>query len=143
MIKFYSRPISLALQKIRLQQTYTKLIDNIEISRNCLSCRIRLKPSECSRVYHILIKYKLKKNPEAWIIKPEIENFHGKRPPHIYKYNKKGFAKICVFCPQYKEWDGTKMLLSKAFVPWIVTWLNTYEYRILTGEWYYDEVHLQ
>ena len=31
------------------------------------------------------------------------------------------------------------MDIALSFVPWIVTWLNTYEYWLITGEWSYDE----
>ena len=47
---------------------------------------------------------------------------------------------LYVYCPYYDNWNDN-MFLSDVFVPWILTWLNTYEFWLVTGTWNYDEIH--
>lgn len=37
-----------------------------------------------------------------------------------------------------KNWNQ-QMFIAESFIPWVCTWLNTYEYWLITGEWHYDE----
>ncbi len=32
------------------------------------------------------------------------------------------------------------MYIADSFVPWVCTWLSTYEYWLVTGKWHYDEM---
>ena len=59
-----------------------------------------------------------------------------KSEKNIYGVDEYGHPKLCVFHPS--EWNSS-MYLAESFIPWIVTWLNTYEYWQLTGEWFFDE----
>lgn len=33
-----------------------------------------------------------------------------------------------------------QMYIADSFVPWVCTWLSTYEYWLVTGKWHYDEM---
>ena len=133
------KPVSLVLQKEELERKYPKLIEKIEVKLSQLTCIMWLKPSEHSERYKIRIEYKLRKRPKAWMIEPELQKFDGKKPHHIYGCDREGHPELCVYYPRYHEWDENRMFLADTFVPWIVTWLNTYEYWVLTGKWCYEE----
>lgn len=131
--------ISLVQQKIRLEQLFPELIEKCEIKRSELLCVMRLQPAEDTAVYQVLIKYKpTDARPKAWMLSPELRLFNGKKPHHIYGLDEKGCPELCVFYPGYKEWTK-QMFIAESFVPWIATWLNTYEYWLITGTWNYDE----
>ena len=44
-----------------------------------------------------------------------------------------------LYYPKYKEWNK-QMYIANSFVPWVCTWLSTYEYWLVTGNWHYDEI---
>lgn len=132
-------PISLTLQKEELLHRYPDLIERIVIKDGCLTCIMRLRPSCWSCEYRIEIAQKIKKQPRVWLMSPRIELYNGKKPHHIYSIDERGYARLCVYYPEYKEWDENTMYLADTFVPWTVTWLNTYEYWLVTGKWEYAE----
>lgn len=66
----------------------------------------------------------------------------GKLPHHIYGVDKFGHYRLCVYDPKRKEWNQ-QMFIAESFVPWVCTWLNTYEYWVITGVWHYDEAFPQ
>lgn len=136
-----SKPYSLVVQEEELKKTYYALITSIHINRSHLYCTMKLRPSKGSIVYTIRIEYSIGNAPKVWLIAPEMERVDGKLPHHIYKADKdrEGHQRLCVYYPRFYEWDGRCMLLSETFVPWIITWLNTYEYWQVTGEWVYAE----
>ncbi len=98
-----------------------------------------LQPAPDCEVYRILIQYKISDYaPKVWLISPELQRVEGKRPHHIYDFDNSGHPRLCVYYPRFNEWNQA-MLISDAFIPWIITWLNTYEYWLITGQWLYDE----
>ena len=98
-----------------------------------------ITPSENSDPYRVEISYRCGGFPRAIVLSPEIQKKDGNLPHHIYGTDKNGHIILCVFHPGSKEWNNT-MLISKTFIPWVSTWLNTYEYWLITGEWHYDEI---
>ena len=77
--------------------------------------------------------------PRAVLLSPNLEKRDGAYPHHIYGVDKAGHAILCVYCPDKGEWSSD-MPIAKSFIPWVSTWLNTYEYWLITGEWHYDEI---
>ena len=138
---FKNKKISLAVQKHNLKITYPKLIDKIFIKKGILHCYMRLQPSPNSDIYEIHIRYKINERPKVWVIYPKIEKLNGEYPIHKYGFDTSGNIELCVFCPEYKEWNDKNMLLSETFIPWVVTWLHTYEFWLVTGIWNYKEKH--
>lgn len=137
----YSRQpkVSLIKQRIRLQQTYPELIDDIRINKNELTCIIRLQPTSESIVYKTRIWFKLGYWPQARIVEPkEIARFNGLKPHHLYNKGEEGKERLCVFYPKGNEWNDD-MYLAEAYVPWVVTWLSAYEIWQITGKWVYPE----
>jgi len=127
------------MQLISLRQTYGGLIESSGITNSNLTCVIRLQPAPDCSFYKVKINYKVSDySPKAWLLEPELQKVDGKLPHHIYGHDKDGHPQLCVYYPKYNEWNQ-QMLLSQSFVPWIITWLNTYEYWLVTGIWLYDE----
>ncbi len=132
-------PIPLAKQQIRLSSLYGDVIDYIGIERSELLCVMRLQPSENSDVYKVKITYKISDiSPKVWLISPHMQMFEGRPPHHVYDKDEQEHYRLCVFDPKQKEWTQ-QMFLAESFVPWVCTWLNTYEFWLITGEWHYDE----
>jgi hypothetical protein len=146
MVKFNKQqPISLAIQCYALNKTYSKLIDYCDVRCGNLLCVMRIKPSENSETYKVLIRYKISSHrgeyyPKVWLLEPAMKKREGKYPKHIYlsQADALGHQCLCLFYPRYKEWSRN-MLISDTFVPWISAWLNTYEYWLITGKWHYAE----
>ena len=134
-----NKAIPLIQQGIRLRNLYEGLIDSISISKSELVCIMHLQPSEHSDTYTVKIIYKISDfSPKVWLISHSLKTVGGKRPHHIYEVDEEGHCRLCVYDPKLKEWNQ-QMFIAESFVPWICTWLNTYEYWVITEEWHYDE----
>lgn len=134
-----NKAVPLIQQGVRLRKLYEGLIDSISISKSKLVCVMHLQPSEHSETYTVKIIYKLSDfSPKVWLIDPSLKTVSGKRPHHIYEVDEEGRCRLCVYDPKLKEWNQ-QMFIAESFVPWICTWLNTYEYWVITGVWHYDE----
>lgn len=130
---------TLSLQKISLERTYPKLIERIDILNGVLICVLNIKPTKFSSKYKVKIHYKFSDGyPKVWLIEPKLDFFEGKRPHHLYEDDADGNPRLCVYYPKFKEWKPT-MDIAQSFIPWIITWLYTYEYWLVTGEWLYEE----
>lgn len=130
---------TLAQQELCLKHTYGDLLESCVVSKGELKCIIRLQPSLESDVYVVKIAYKYTdKYPKVWLLFPKLEKVDNKYPHHKYEWDKAGNPRLCVYYPAYEEWNPT-MDITLSFIPWIVTWLNTYEYWLITGQWIYDE----
>lgn len=133
-------PIGLPVQLMQLKQKYGDLIIESGIKGGMLSCIMLLTPSLTSTTYKVLITYKMSDStPRAWLIEPIVESSKEKKLEHVYEFDAKGHPRLCVYDPKTNEWAG-HMLLATSYVPWIVTWLNTYEYWLITDKWTYPAV---
>ena len=114
-------------------------MSGVNIANNQLNCVMRLQPSPESIVYNVRIWLKTGKLPQSRIIDPkEIVRYNGEKPHHLYNRSKDGEERLCVFYPKWHEWNNG-MLLAETYVPWVITWLNAYEYWQITGKWVYTE----
>lgn len=137
----YNKPQTLTLkqQEIRLKKIYSNLIDKISVSRNELSCIIRLQPTAESREYKVNIRFKIGYWPKVKLVDPkEIVLVDGKKPHHLYNRSVDGEERLCVFYPKGCEWTDNRFL-ADTFVPWVITWLSAYEIWQITGVWVYPE----
>ena len=133
------RALTLTQQEMNLKKTYGELIKSCLISKGELKCIMHLQPSLESQIYTIKITYKYTdKFPKVWLLFPNLEKVKGKYPHHKYEFDNMGHPRLCVYFPGYREWNPN-MDIALSFVPWIITWLYTYEYWIITGKWSYDE----
>ena len=112
----------------------------MDIRNNQLRCIMTLRPSEESCEYLVKIVLHKGYKPSVWLMEPSLQLVNDKLPHHIYGFDGAGKPKLCVYHPS--EWND-RMFIAESFVPWVITWLNTYEYWVLTGKWHYDEVHRQ
>ena len=130
--------LSPSLQWIYVKRYYSNVIQSYSLKCGELVFTIELRPSENSNKYLIEIRFHSDGFPIAYMINPKIEKYNGKLPKHLYSIDKTGRRPLCVYDPKTKEWNG-KMLIAESFIPWILTWLNTYEFWLITGKWEYNE----
>ena len=134
---FKQKPISLIKQKLIIQQTYSN-VENCSINNSELQCILHITPSAHSQTYRVKITYKLKKYPKVILLSPQLQIIDGEKPHHLYPDDKKGNPHLCVYTPNDEEWDiSGSQLLANTIIPYISTWLNTYEYWVITGVWHY------
>jgi len=135
----FNKPITLAQQEINLRKVYPNLIDKISVSRNELSCVMRLQPTAESREYKVNIRFKIGSWPKVKLVDPkEIVLVDGKKPHHLYGRSVDGGERLCVFYPKDCGWTDNHFL-ADTFVPWVITWLSAYEIWQITGVWVYPE----
>lgn len=115
------------------------LIESISVQRNVLSCVVVISPSAQSDTYKVRIVQKDGRHPKIWLIYPNLQTKDGRKPPHLYSnVDNDGHPCLCVYYPSEGEWNNT-MFIAETIIPWVSTWLNTYEYWLITGEWHYPE----
>ena len=125
-------------QMTSVRNTYSN-VESSNITKKGFTCVMNITPSENSDTYKVEISYKYGFYPKAKLLSHKLEKRNGKYPHHIYGMDENGCARLCVFHQDSKEWNSD-MLISQSFIPWVSTWLNTYEYWLITGEWHYDEI---
>ena len=132
--------VQLVTQYARIKSTYTN-IKSAQMNKHSRSFEIvmDITPSENSNTYEVKISYEIGKKPQAILLSPALKEYDGKMPHHIYGFDKNGHAILCVYCPYKGEWTSS-MPIAESFIPWVSTWLNTYEYWLITGEWNYNEI---
>ena len=130
--------LTIAQQKAGILYTYGKLVSFMSKNRETVDCLIKLQPSEESRVYTVRIRYNGYGFPHAWMIEPDLEQYDGLDPHHIYGKDKNGHPELCVYHPGEDNWNSQKSLAS-VFIPWVITWIHTYEIWLITGMWLYPE----
>lgn len=124
-----------------IRKTYSAIIEHSERTNNGIICIMDITPSENSDTYKVEISYRYGQYPKAKLLSHKLEKRNGEYPHHKYGIDNNGYARLCVFCPGCNEWNSD-MLISESFIPWISTWLNAYEFWLITGEWHYDEILL-
>lgn len=125
-------------QYIGIKKAYGNIESSL-VHRDYFEVVMNITPSENSATYKVKISYRMGHRPKAVLLSPDLERRDGKYPHHIYGFDKTGHAILCVYCPYMSEWNSD-MPLATSFIPWVSTWLNTYEYWLITCEWHYDEV---
>lgn len=131
--------ITIIQQRLRLQQTYPELIEEIRTHNNELMCIIRLQPTPQSIEYKVRIWFKPGYWPQSSLLEPkEIAKVDGKKPHHLYNRSEDGKERLCVFYPKGHEWNDN-MFLADSYIPWVITWLSAYEIWQITGVWVYPE----
>lgn len=141
--KYFRAPKMSPIQEIiwqlsSIRKTYSN-IESYTKTNNSFSCIMNITPSENSDTYKVEISYQSGYYPKAKLLSHKLEERNGKLPHHTYGCDKEGCARLCVFHQKSGEWNS-KMLISQSFIPWVSTWLNAYEFWLITGEWHYDEI---
>ena len=121
-----------------IRNTYSN-IESSTRTNNSFSCIMNITPSENSDTYKVEISYRCGYYPKAKLLSHKLEKRNGTLPHHTYGCDKEDNAWLCVFHQKSGEWNS-KMLISQSFIPWVSTWLNAYEFWLITGEWHYDEI---
>lgn len=133
---------SLPCQKLYLESFYEDCIKDIKIERNKLTCIMFLRPSPESVLYEIKIECKQSGYPRVWLLSPELQKVDGKRPHHIFSSkNENQVPELCIYDSRkgYNELQNDR-LWARTLIPWIISWLDTYEYWVITGKWHHAEI---
>ena len=130
--------ITPAQQWVNVKKYYSDVIRSNSLKCGELIFRIELMPSKDSIKYLIEIRFRNGGVPIAYMIEPDLKKYKGKLPKHLYSADKTGKKRLCVYDPTIKEWNCS-MYIAETFIPWVLSWLNTYEYWLITGKWEYNE----
>lgn len=122
----------------QIKKTYDNIEDS-KLSGDSFYVVMNIVPSANSDCYKVKIYYRYGHAPKAILLSPPLQQYNNKYPHHIYGHNPDGTAVLCVYHPDQDEWNSN-VPIATSFIPWISTWLNTYEYWLITGEWHYDEI---
>ena len=136
--KRYNPMVKLSYHYAEINRLYGN-IERAVLRKDSFTVVMNITPSENSQTYKVEISYRYGYSPKAILLSPDLQQKDGKYPHHIYGIDKNGHARLCVYCPSLDEWHSD-MSIATSFVPWVSTWLNTYEYWLITGEWHYDEI---
>ena len=135
--KVVSPTRKLFAQYARIKKTYGN-IEESQVGKDNFYVIMNIMPSPNSDCYKVKISYRYGYRPQAILLSPPLQQYNGEYPHHIYSRNPDGTASLCVFHPDKDEWNSN-VPIATSFIPWVSTWLNTYEYWMITGEWHYDE----
>ena len=128
--------IPLVVQLNAIEKKYQN-VTNASCNKGAyLYCELNIRPSAASPTYRIRVKQYPGRSPAAWLLSPKLQMKDGNYPRHVYSLGPP--PELCVFYPDGREWTN-KQLIADTFIPWISTWLNAYEYWLITGEWHYAE----
>jgi hypothetical protein len=89
-------------------------------------------PTLLSRTYTVQINYRVGKQPQILIRRPDLIELAGdRRLPHVYQQNP---PLLCVYRPTKGEWTS-RMRLDQTIVPWTSLWLFYFEEWLASNEW--------
>jgi hypothetical protein len=92
----------------------------------------KLKPTEASPTYEVLIDHRPPRPPLVYVVRPHLEVRAGKRLPHVYPLNT-----LCLYLGE--EWSRVHWLTD--LVGWACEWLFFYEVWLATGTWLGGGLH--
>lgn len=138
--KFQKHKTLTLLQQLFLINGKYKNVIKSYIKNNTLVVALKIKPTENSSEYIVEVRYKKGYKPTALLVYPNLQEFEGKRPHHIYGF-RRDKAILCIYDTRNKSCEWNKdMVLADTVIPWVSTWLFAYEYWLITGVWHYDEI---
>jgi hypothetical protein len=92
----------------------------------------KLKPTESSSPYEVLIDHRPPRPPLVYVVRPRLEVRAGERLPHVYPLNT-----LCLYLGE--EWSRAHWLTD--LVGWASEWLFFYEVWLATGTWMGGGLH--
>lgn len=93
-----------------------------------------LAPTAFSRQYRCLLRLRLARSPEMFVMSPNLSALAEGRPlPHVYRHDEAG-TKLCLWLPRKNEWLP-QMPLCETYISWTSEWLNYFEEWLLTDDW--------
>lgn len=94
----------------------------------------KVQPTPLSRIYTVVVKFRMWEPPQVWVIGDELQNLDSPDFPHKYEIDvDKKMVRICLY--RYREFSTYKFL-SKTIIPWTIEWLYFYEIWLATNEWF-------
>ena len=114
--KRFNPAVKLFAQYLEIKKTYSN-IEIAELNKDNFVVTMNVTPSENSQTYKVEISYRYGYKPKAVLLSPELQQRNGQYPHHTYGKDKRGYAKLCVYCPDLNEWDES-MSIATSFIPW-------------------------
>lgn len=96
-----------------------------------LEFRAEVRPTAFSRVYDLMIRYKLGQHPVSSILAPDLGSLTDKKIPHLWNTNP---YELCLYFPPNREWLPDRHIALTIF-PWCLEWMFHFECWLSTGEW--------
>lgn len=102
------------------------------VRRGLLTWEFDIRPTPLGRTYTVLIKYRKRGMPEAYVLAPDLNLLaEGRRLPHVYSCKP---VRLCLHYPKHKEWSPEHSI-ADTIVPWAYLWLTYFEDWLLSNEW--------
>ena len=128
------RSLGLREQRAWLTTFHPQL--KVLVSGDVLTAEGVIQPTQISRAYQCVFKYRYKHQPEVRVMSPALRRRTSGEPiPHTYQADQP-----CLFVPNTREWNSSKKI-AFTLVPWTALWLFYYEAWHATGEWLGGGVH--
>lgn len=104
-----------------------------KIEKNELICKMKVKPTDNSSIYHMDLRYSVFNVPKVYCRKPEI-TFSDEI--HVWRDD----VSLCLYYPKDLEWNPFKHHLYNTIIPWSIEWFLFYEKYKYSGKWEHPEV---
>jgi hypothetical protein len=113
----------------------------IALSAGRLRFYFSISPGHYGRLYDCMLEvHPGESSPRMFVLRPNlIELADGRRPPHLYDHDGRGFL-LCLWWPKNCEWDPHQKL-GDSYIPWTAEWLWYYEEWLKHGEWLAGGAH--
>lgn len=112
----------------------------INVRKKFFKITAQIKPSINSDTYTVCFCYFIGGKIDVWV-EGLLQKGNGIVPPHIYHKNvKEDKVKLCLYMPNYHEYDSNKLLTAN-ILPWTCEWLYFYELFLITKNWFGNGIH--
>jgi hypothetical protein len=125
-----AKALTLAQQEALLRSRYPG--GRVSRAPGSLTWLGKLKPTESSSTYEVLIDHRPPRPPLVYVVRPRLEVRAGEPLPHVYPLNT-----LCLYLGE--EWSRVNPLTD--LVGWAVEWLFFYEVWLATGMWLGGGLH--
>lgn len=123
--------LSIPLQVAELRRCFS--FGDLKWDRRHLVWRGEISPDEFSRVYSIMVSYKLGNSPEVFVRQPNLKELAGGRYlPHVYNQETQ---QLCLFVPGTRFWTPRRLIGSTVML-WACLWLRYFELWLVTDVWH-------
>ena len=118
-------------QQIALIQAYSDA--KCYIRNSVLFWEGDIQPTALSRIYHIVVIYRLKARPVVMLKGDNIQGLDRPDFPHKFSIDRENHCvSLCLHLSH--EFNSTQ-LRADTIIPWTAEWLYFYEVWLATGEW--------
>ncbi|MDD3193046.1 MAG: hypothetical protein PHE47_04240 [Oscillospiraceae bacterium] len=118
-------------QLIAIKQRFPE--SDVTIKNGALHWSGYMKPTAVSRIYHVVIDYKVRKRPVVRLCGDNIQGLD--RPNFPHKFHTDYEKKQVDLCLHLRYEFTSSMLIADTIIPWAIEWLYFYEIWLATDTW--------